>query len=206
MLKYFLYLVLAAIVIGAVAGGAHLYRVAQKNKKEMAPYQGEPIKVTKTFGKSLVIYYSLSGHTRDIAQRISQKIGADIYEIKTAQQLDKYPWFYLNLRSQLKKGEFPALAGDMPDLSRYDIIFVGFPVWWYTMATPGHSFLRQVDFMGKQVVPFSTQGSNFGTFFTDFAKTAQNAEILSGNSFNNLPAKYDSAVDNKIAVWLNELQ
>lgn len=205
MLKYFLYVVVLAIVAGLTCSGVHLYRVAQKNKKEMAPYQTESIKVTKTFGKTLVVYYSLSGHTRDIAQRIQQKTGADIYEIKTAQKIDKYPWFYLNLRRQLKNKKFPKLEGQMPDFTKYDTVFVGFPVWWYTMATPGFSFLKQADFMGKKVVPFSTQGSNVGTFFADFANTAQNAVLLKGNSFNNLPKKYDGAVDNKIAVWLNEL-
>ena len=190
MLKYFLYIVIAAIVIGLTIGGAHLYRVAQKNKKEMAPYQGEPIKVTKDFGKTLVVYYSLSGHTRDIAQRIQKKTGADIYEIKTAQKIDKYPWFYLNLRSQLKNKKFPKLAGQMPDFTKYDTIFVGAPVWWYTIATPVLSFLQQADFGGKKVVPFSTQGSNYGTFFEDFAARAQNASLAKGASFNNLPAKY----------------
>ena len=65
--------------------------------------------------------------------------------------------------------------------------------------------LARMDFKGKKVVPFSTQGSNYGTFFEDFSARAQNAQLLQGASFNNLPPQYDSAVDNKINAWLNAL-
>ena len=93
----------------------------------------------------------------------------------------------------------------MPDFSKYDTVFVGGPVWWYTMSTPMYSFLQQANFAGKKVVPFSTQGSNYGTYFEDFAKMAKNAKLQKEASFNNMPEKYNSAVDNKIAEWLNSL-
>lgn len=67
------------------------------------------------------------------------------------------------------------------------------------------AFLQQTDFKRKKVVPFSTQGSNYGAFFEDFEKNARNARILTGASFNNLGDEYNSAVDNKITAWLNAL-
>ena len=85
------------------------------------------------------------------------------------------------------------------------MIFVGAPIWWYTAATPGLEFLKTYDFKDRKVVPFSTQGSNFGSYFDDFAAKAKNAKILPGASFNNLSKKYDDAVDNKITDWLNKL-
>ena len=85
------------------------------------------------------------------------------------------------------------------------MVFVGAPVWWYTIATPGLSFLQQADFQGKKVVPFSTQGSNYGSFFEDFTQRAKNAKLLTSADFNNLPAEYDRAVENKISRWLNSL-
>lgn len=205
MLKYFLYLIAAAVVAGLLSGGIHLYRVAAKNKKEMKQYEGAPVEVQKKPGKVLVVYYSLSGHTKDIAEKIKAFTGADLYEIKTAENLKTTPWFYLTLRSQMKKKNYPQLAGEMPDFSQYDLIFVGAPVWWYTAATPMMSFLKQADFGGKKVVPFSTQGSNYGTFFKDFAVAAKNADLQTSASFNNLPDKYDQAVNNKIAEWINAL-
>ena len=205
MLKYFLYLLAAIVVVGLLAGGFHLFRVAQKNKKEMAQYSEAKIDEVKPLGKVLVIYYSLTGHTKDIAERIKKFTNADMYEIKTLEKIDAKPYFYMQVKKQLKDKNFPKLEGEMPRIDNYDIIFVGAPVWWYTIATPGFSFLEQMDCKGKKVVPFSTQGSNYGSFFEDFAKYAKNAKILESASFNNLPEKYNEQVDNKIAAWLNRL-
>lgn len=205
MLKITIYLLLALAIIGGAIGAFHLYRVSQRNAAEMAQYEGQTIKARPFAGKTLIIYYSLSGHTKDIAAKIQKMTGGDMYEIQTADKINTTPWFYLTLRKQLKEHTYPALSGELPDLSRYDTIFVGSPVWWYTVSTPMLSFLQQADFKGKKVVPFSTQGSNYGTFFEDFAQNARNAQLQKSASFNNLPAKYDAAVDNKIALWLNSL-
>lgn len=205
MFKYILYAILAAAVIGAGAGLWHLYRVSAKNKKEMAPYAGNKTPYTANPGKTLVIYYSWTGNTQDIARRIQRQTGADMYEIKTEEEFKKSPAFYARIKQQLKTGQYPALQLHPLDLTPYDTVFVGSPVWWYTAATPVLAFLRQTDFQGKRVVPFSTQGSNYGTFFEDFEKQAQNARILPGASFNNVDASYNAAVDNKIITWLNGL-
>ena len=205
MLKTILLLVLAAAVIGGGIGAVHLMRVAQRNKKEMAPFQGEKIAYTAQLGKALVIYYSRSGHTQDIAQRIQQRTGADLYRIELQEPLSSAPWMYLILKRQLSTGRYPALHPPLPDVSQYDVVFVGSPIWWYTAATPVLQFLREMDFKNKKVVPFSTQGSNYGTFFEDFAARAKNAQLLKGESFNNLGPQYNDAVDNKITSWLNAL-
>lgn len=130
MFKYVLYLLAIMIAVGLAVGGIHLYRVAVKNKKEMAAYEGPAAAVERRFGRVLVVYYSLSGHTREIAEKIKALTGGDIYEIKTAEEIKTTPWFYLTLRRQIKEKNYPVLAGELPDLSRYDIIFVGAPVWW----------------------------------------------------------------------------
>ena len=203
MLKTIIYILIIAIVLILIASGFHLWRVHQKNQKEMAAYEGAPIAIKNTFGKTLVIYYSLSGHTKQIAEIIQNKTNADIYEIKTVEKIDTTPWFALTVHSQNKTGKYPAITKPLPDLSQYDTIFFGAPVWWYTLATPAKTFLSQVDFQNKRVAPFSTQGSNFGTYFTDFNHMAKNAQLLPSASFNNLSSKYDAAVANKISVWLN---
>lgn len=205
MFKYILYAILAASVIGGGAGLWHLHRVSAKNKKEMAGYAGNKTRYTADLGKTLVIYYSWTGNTQDIAQRIQRQTAADLYEIKTEETFQKGPAFYARVKKQLKTGEYPALQNQPLDLAPYDTVFVGSPVWWYTAATPVLAFLQQTDFQGKRVVPFSTQGSNYGTFFEDFENQAQNARILPGASFNNMDASYSAAVDNKIVSWLNGL-
>lgn len=205
MLKYILYILVGIVIIGLIAGGIHLWQVDRKNAKDMALYDGEPVAVTKDLGRVLVVYYSLSGHTKDIAERIAAKTNGDLYEIKTKEKLNNTPWYYLTLRNQIKNKEYPELEGKLPDMSKYDTVFIGAPVWWYTLATPLSSFLKQVDFEDKVIAPFSTQGSNYGSFFKDFAAQSKNGILNRMASFNNLPDKYDAQVDNKIAVWLNSL-
>lgn len=205
MLKCIAYLVLAVVVAALIGSGIHLYRVALKNKKEMSQYEGQQPALKAEPGKVLVVYYSMSGHTKDIAERIRKQTGADVYEIKTMEDMPKGPKLHLAVKQQLKSGNYPKLLGEMPDFNQYDMVFVGAPVWWYTMATPMYAFLQQADFQGKKVVPFSTQGSNYGSYFEDFANKAKNAKLLKPANFNNLPEKYNQAVDNKISAWLNDL-
>lgn len=205
MLKIILSIVALGAVIGAGVGGFHLYRVAQRNAEEMAPFEGKDVVVRRFPGRTLIVYYSLSGHTKDIAERIQKMTGGELFAIKTVEKINRVPWFYLTLRKQLKDKVYPELSTEVPDFSQYDTIFVGGPVWWYTVSTPMRAFLQEADFMGKKVVPFTTQGSNVGTYFEDFAQMAKNAKLLQSASFNNMPEKYDHAVDNKIATWINAL-
>ena len=109
-------------------------------------------------------------------------------------------------KKELSSQNYPQLQNDnMPDVKKYDTVFVGAPVWWYTMAPALYSYLNMTDFNNVKVVPFSTQGSNFGSFFEDFAKVAKNARILQHESFNNMDEKYQSQISNKINNWLNQL-
>lgn len=204
MLKYVVCFLVAVVIVSIAGGVFHLYRVSAKNKKEMAQYAGLSDEVHKNFGKTLVIYYSLTGKTKEIADKIKEKTNADLFEIKTAQPLPSGPKLHLAVREQIKTQKYPALA-QMPDISAYDTIFIGAPVWWYTAATPVLSLLDQLDFQGKKVVPFSTQGSNSGTFIEDFKAKIKNAVVGEYASFNNLSKEYDKAVNAKIAAWLNKL-
>ena len=203
MLKVVLYvIILAAIVIGG-ASFYHLRRVAAKNKAEMANFDKE-VKLNADLGKVLVVYYSLTGHTKDIAEQIAAKTGADIFEIKTVETYSS-PSVYMKSKKELADKNYPKLQGNLPDITKYDTIFVGGPVWWYTMAPALYSYLKVTDFGGARVVPFSTQGSNFGSFYKDFADMAQNAQILPSENFNNIDEKYKEQVSNKINAWLNKL-
>lgn len=205
MIKGLLYIILILVLIGAAAGAYHLFQVAERNKQALKPYQGPRQTYQSDLGKVLVVYYSMTGYTRAIAEEIAALTQADTYEIQTQYPMD-LGWFYMGVKKQLKNKEYPALVQNMPDIGSYDVIFVGSPVWWYTVSTPVLSFLKQTDFMGKKVVPFSTQGSNFGHFFDTFEKEARNAVLLPGRSFNNVNASYDDAVHNKIVDWLRQLK
>lgn len=202
LMKIILYIVLAAIVIGGISGGLHLWKVAKKNAQEMAPFaELKPQSLDKN-KKILVIYYSLTGHTQDIAERIKAQTDADLYAIKLKQPLPTSFMAYYQIWKQYKDKRFPEVKGTMPDINEYDLVILGSPVWMYTVSTPMQSFLKGADFKKKPLAIYSTQGSNPGSFFTDMKKAIKNANVISEIEFNNLPQKYDEALNIKINQWL----
>ena len=204
MLKIVLYIIVLVVIIAGGASLYHLHKVNTKNKTEMANYDKE-IKLNANLGKVLVVYYSLTGHTKDIAEQIAAKTNADVFEIKTLETYSS-PSVYMKSKKELTSKNYPAIDKEnLPNVTDYDTIFIGGPVWWYTMAPALYSYLKITDFGGMRVVPFSTQGSNVGSFFEDFKSQVKNAKLLEGENFNNLDEKYNEQVANKINAWLNKL-
>ena len=203
-MKYVLYSVLILVLIIGIGSLIHLYKVSNRNKTEMAKYSNE-VKLTANLGKILIIYYSLTGRTKDIALQIQSLTNADVYEIKPKEEIKQGPAIYITSKKQIASGNYPEIVNDFPDAKEYDTIFVGSPIWWYTAAPVVLEFLKEFDFQNKNVIPFSTQGSNYGTYFKDFSAKAKNANILKGESFNNMDSKYNEQVKNKIIEWLNNL-
>jgi len=204
MFKIIFYLIVIALIVISGASAYHLYQVKEKNKTEMANFERQT-PLNADLGRVLVVYYSWTGHTKDIALQIAEKTNAETFEIKTVKEY-KSPAVYLESKKELASKNYPELEkGFTPDMSNYDTVFVGAPVWWYTMAPALFTFLNSTDFKGTRVVPFSTQGSNYGKFFEDFEKTAKNAKILPSENFNNVDDSFKSQVSNKINAWLNKL-
>ncbi len=204
MLKKIIITILILAVIGGLCALVHNLKVARRNKRELALFSQEET-YSAHLGKVLVIYYSWTGHTQTIAEQIASLTRADVYRVQTQEQFTSSPAFYARVKKDLSTNTYPPLAGSLPDIRSYDVIFVGGPVWWYTMATPLYTLLGQLDFQGKKVIPFSTQGSNPGTFLDDFKAHAANAQVGTYANFNNVGPQYNQAVHNKIIHWLNNL-
>ncbi len=202
-MKITILIIVLAVIIGGIAGLIHLRKVNEHNEAELSQYT-QPEKFSADLGKVLVVYFSHSGHTADIASQIAHHTAGDYYEIKTKNSYWA-PFMYFSSKYQLATKKYPQIEENLPNLQQYDTIFVGAPVWWYTMAPPMFSYLLKTDFAGKRVVPFSTQGSNVGNFYNDFTKLAKNANLLTSADFNNVPTKYEFAVKNKVIHWLNGL-
>ena len=113
---------------------------------------------------------------------------------------------YFKAGMALKNGTLPALKTGIPDFSDYDVVFVGSPVWWYTVSLPVLSFLSQSDFQGRAVVPFCTQGGKAGDFFARFGQEARNAKVLEGAEFSGVSGTEVSVLDERISSWLNGLR
>jgi len=157
--------------------------------------------------KMLIIYYSLTGNTKYIAEQVRKKTGGDVFEIETVKT---YPAEYSALTEEAKRelqtGDLPALKKNPPDMSSYDLILVGSPVWWYTVSTPVMSFLRQADFAGKKVSAFCTHEGGIGKFFPDFKEQAKNAVVLEGLDLYNVRQARRGEFDKALDAWLSKLQ
>ena len=134
--------------------------------------------------KVLVVYYSKTGNTKAVAEMIQAKTNGDIYRIETVKTYPmKTPESIEIPRQELESGNLPDLKGALPDPSGYDLILVGSPVWWYTVSTPVMRFLKDMDFAGKKVAAFNTNGGGVGQFHTHFKTLARNAVTYDGVSF-----------------------
>ena len=162
---------------------------------------------TKDTNRVLVIYYSLTGNTKSIAETIQNKTGGDLLEIETVKD---YPAAYSEIteeaKSELETGELPALKKSPPDMSSYDLILVGSPVWWYTVSTPVMSFLKQADFAAKIVSVFCTHEGGIGKFFSHFKEQAKNADVLEGLDLFKPRQAREGEVDKALDSWLSNLR
>ena len=110
--------------------------------------------------KKLVTYYSQTGNTKAVATEIATKIGADLAEIIPIEPYDgDFQATIERGKKELDEGNFPEIQPLNVDVAEYDIIYIGFPVWFGTYAPPIATFLNQVDLSNKKVVPFCTFGS-----------------------------------------------
>ncbi len=136
--------------------------------------------------KSLVAYFSASGNTARLAQRIAEAAEADLYEIKPAVPYTQEDLNWQNKQSrssvEMKDPSFrPEIADSDAMIADYDTIYVGFPIWWYIAPTIINTFLESYDFSGKRIILFATSGSSgFGKAVESLSPSAPGAEIIEG--------------------------
>lgn len=107
--------------------------------------------------KVLVAYFSYSGTTKNIANAISEKTGGDLFEI-TPQ--DGYSNVYMESNSEIRGNKRPTLTETVENMDEYDIVFVGYPVWWHATPAPINTFLESYNLTGKLIIPFCTSGES----------------------------------------------
>lgn len=154
--------------------------------------------------KTLVAYFSASGTTKMVANRLAGAIGADLFEIEpkipySNQDLD---WTNKNSRSSLEMNDGssrPEVAKKVSNMEQYDKIFVGFPIWWYVAPTIINSFLEQYDLSGKTIVPFATSGgSGMGETNKHLEPSCKGAVLKDGKRF----ATYVS--EEELKTWASQ--
>ena len=132
--------------------------------------------------KVLVLYYSQTGNTKLVAEEFGARLGADIEAIEAVNPYDgTYQETIQRGMTERQSGILPEIQPLNADLSAYDVIFLGYPIWYGTYALPVATLLDQVDLSGKKVVPFCTFGSGgLDESTKDLAAKQPGAEILPG--------------------------
>lgn len=150
---------------------------------------GNVMAETKSNKKVLVAYFSASGVTAKVADRLAKVIGADLFEIKPTQPYTNADLDWTNKKSRSSvemadRNSRPQIANKVADMSKYDVVFVGFPIWWYREPSVIDTFMESYDFSGKQVVPFATSGgSGMGDSGNIMQKLAPKATVDKGKRF-----------------------
>ena len=130
----------------------------------------------------LVLYYSQTSNTKKVAEEIATRVGADIEEVVPTKPYDgDFQATIERCMKERQEGVKPEIQPLKADISKYDVVFIGFPVWFGTYAPPIAALLDEVDLTGKKVVPFCTFGSGgLESSVKDLAEKQQGAEILPG--------------------------
>ena len=182
---------------------------------------GNTSEETKTSStRTLVVYFSRTGeqytvgvidkgNTAIVAEMIAEETGADLFEVLPVD--DHYPMPYNELTDVAKQEQNdkarPAYAGELPDLSGYDTVFIGAPVWWGDWPMIMYTVFENIDFSGKKLVPFSThEGSGLSGFDKKLASACPDAEVLKGLAVrgNDAQNRQDS-VRETVQDWLSGL-
>ena len=133
--------------------------------------------------KKLVAYFSASGRTAKVAEKLANELGAELYEIRPEVKYTKADLNWMNKKSRSSvemndKSFRPAIITGDVDISGYDTVYLGFPIWWYVAPTLINTFLEAYDFSGKKIILFATSGgSGFGNTAAELQPSAPGAEI-----------------------------
>lgn len=153
---------------------------------------------------ALVVYFSWSGNTENVANAIAEQTGADIFEIIPEEAyIDDYDAL-LDIASQEKQsGARPAIAGSIEDIARYEVIYVGYPNWWSDMPMILYTFFDSYDLSGKTIAPFCTSGGSGLSGTVDSIKELEpDAEVLEGLHIGSSSASDPEAA---VSAWLESL-
>lgn len=151
----------------------------------------------------LIAFYSYSGVTRRVAEMLREKTSGILFEIQTVTEYPKKSVIH-DAKKELELGRLPALKQEAPLLDSYDLVLVGGPVWWYTVATPVMAFLQQADFKGKRTAAFCTHEGGAGRYFADYEKQARNGEVLQGIELFS-PFRSGKNIEATLDTWLSNL-
>ncbi len=205
--KYiFLIIIILAIIIGVIVG----LRVNQNSSTNSGIIEHKDDNVQdlkKEFSgneKILIVYFSYTGNTEKLANKIHSKVGGDIVKIET---VTPYSTDYDEVVNQVQKDQQnnykPEIKTKIENIEDYDIIILGSPVWWYKIANPMATFMSENDLRGKTIIPFVTHGGyGAGQTLNQIQELAPNSNVLSELAIEDIDVdKSDEQIEN----WLENV-
>lgn len=153
--------------------------------------------------RALIAYFSASGTTKRLAERLAERSGSDLFEIEPVQPYTRADinWNDKQSRSSCEMSDpasRPAIKRNCPDLSSYDVVFVGFPIWWYIALAIVNTFLESGNFEGKKIVPFATSGGS------GMGKTSQSLMLSASRATIEVGEVLNRASDGRIASFVEK--
>lgn len=154
--------------------------------------------------KVLVVYFSYGGNTQKLAKLVSDKVGGDFIRIEMVKNYPEYSKLFDYTKSERDNNERPELKDLNINIEDYDTIFIGYPIWWYTLPMPIFSFLDKYDLSGKTIIPFNThRGSGDGGTYDTIKSIEPGAKVLKGLPISGDDMNRDQS--DKVDNWLKEL-
>ena len=136
-------------------------------------------------GTILVAYFSYQGHTAGVAREIAAQTGGDLFEIKPVTPYPAYDECLEVAKAERENNARPAFEGSVENMAEYDVVFVGYPIWWYDAPMIVLTFLEGSDLSGKTVIPFNTHaGSRDGGTYRTVRDMEPDAAVLDGLAVN----------------------
>lgn len=160
-----------------------------------------------TSGKTIIVYFSASGNTKRVAELVADELGGDLFELVPVEPYSEADQNWRDRDSRVCREhddtslqDIPLVSTEVPDWSEYDVILLGYPLWWREAAWPVNNFIRNNDFTGKTVIPFCTStSSGFGDSGKLLEEMAGTGNWMDGNRFS------EHADEESIREWVRGL-
>lgn len=177
---------------------------ADAKETETEPKRGEGTQPDGEGKKALVVYFSWSGNTENVAESIADQTGADIFKIVPAEPYtDDYDELLDIAAKEKQDGARPEIADSIENLGQYDVIYVGFPNWWGDMPMILYTFFDSYDLSGKIIAPFCTSGgSGLSDTVNSIKELEPEAEVIEGL---HIGSSASSEPDSAVEEWLGNL-
>ncbi|MGN0708286.1 MAG: flavodoxin [Faecalibacterium sp.] len=203
LLDYLSIFLLLVMLTACTSQSAMIGAASDRFSESSVPSKTEPESALppEDSGKTLIVYFSATGNTKAVAEKIADLTGAELYEIVPAEPYTAEDLDYNNEdcranREMNDASARPAIGSETLDLSSYDTIFIGYPIWWGTMPRIIHTFLDAYDLSGKTVLPFCTSGSSgISRSVSDIRAAEPNADVRDG-------LRASGANDSGIESWI----